>query len=83
MTKFYDATPPYVLADPDKVLCNGSAMTRLGGRISANDTAVLDTYQEMTEAEAEALIAEAEEEATEEDYQAALGELGVELNEEA
>ena len=81
MTKFYDAIPPYIQADADKVLCDGSSMTSLGGRVTNKDTAVLDTWQEMTEAEAEALIAP-DEEATEADYQAALSELGVTLDEE-
>ena len=81
MTKFYDATPPYIVADADKVLCDGFNMTGLGGRVTNKDTAALDVWQEMTEAEAEALIAP-DEEAAEEDYQAALSELGVTFNEE-
>lgn len=81
MTKHYDANPPYIVADADKVLCDGSSMTGLGGRVTNKDTAVLDTWQEMTEAEAEALCTS--EEATEEDYQEALTELGVTFDEEA
>lgn len=81
MTKHYDTIPPYILADNDKVLCDGETMTGLGGRISSNDIAYLDTVQEMTEAEALALI-EGNGEATEADYIEALNELGVDLNEE-
>ena len=83
MKKFYDANPPYIQADADKVLCDGSSMTGLGGRVTNKDTAVLDTWQEMTEAEALALIPDPEEEATEADYQEALNELGVTFNEES
>ena len=80
MKRFYDANPPYIVADADKVLCDGFSMTGLGGRVTNQDTTVLDTWQEMTEAEAEALCST--EEATEADYQAALSELGVTFNEE-
>lgn len=80
MKKFYDANPPYIQADADKVLCAGFSMTGLGGSVYNKDTAVLDTWQEMTEAEAEALTSE--EEATEADYQEALNELGVTFDEE-
>lgn len=84
MTKFYDAKPPYVKADPDKVLCDGYSMTDLGGCVYSKDTEALDAdWKEMTFAEAEELIATSEEEATEADYIAALGEMGVQLNEEA
>lgn len=84
MTKHYNANPPYVEADANLVLCDGTSMTGPGGRISSKDTAYLDTLQEMTAEEAEALIEanDPEAEATEEDYQAALAELGVQLNEE-
>ena len=57
MTKYYDATVPYIQADTDKVLCNGYSMTGLGGKVSSKDTAILDAYQEMTYEEAEALVA--------------------------
>ena len=56
MTKHYDANPPYVEADADKVLCDGLSMTGLGGRVTDKDTAVLDAWQEMTEAEAEVIV---------------------------
>lgn len=60
MTKFYDANPPYIKADADKVLCDGSSMTGLGGRVTNKDTAALDAWQEMTEEEALALVEDAE-----------------------
>lgn len=82
MTKHYDEKVPYIQADAGKVLCDGATKTSVGGCVLSVNTAILDTWQEMTEAEADALIAETEAEATEEDYQAALGELGVDLNEE-
>lgn len=89
MKKYYDANPPYITADADKVLCDGVIMTGLGGRISSKDTEYLDTVQEMTEEEALALVEENEEaieedteDATEEDYIEALKEMGVELDEE-
>lgn len=56
MKKFYDANPPYIVADADKVLCDGTTMTGLGGRVSSTDIAYLDTYQEMAQAEAEKLV---------------------------
>lgn len=56
MKKFYDATPPYIVADADKVLCDGASMTGLGGKVYNKDTAVLDAWKEMTEAEAEAIV---------------------------
>ena len=81
MVKYYETTPPYIVADSDKVLCDGQIMTGLGGRVSDNNTDALDLWQEMTEAEALALTTE--EEATIEDYKAALAELGVVLDEES
>lgn len=80
MTKHYDVIPPYIQADADKVLCDGSSMTGLGGRVTNKDTAVLDTWQEMTEEEATVLCSD--EEATEADYQDALNDMGVTFNEE-
>lgn len=82
MKKFYDANPPYIQADTDKVLCDGENMTGLGGKVYNKDAAVLDTWQEMTEAEALTLIPDPEAEATEADYQDALNELGVTFDEE-
>lgn len=81
MTKYYDANPPYVTAADDMVLFDGTNMTGLGGRISSKDTAYLDTLQELTEAEASALLTD--EEATEADYQAALADMGVTFDEES
>lgn len=78
MIKNYETTPPYVMADADKVLCDGESMTGLGGRVTNKDTAYLDTWQEMTEEEALMSV----EEATEEDYQTALEGMGVEFNDE-
>lgn len=66
-------------ADADKVLCDGYAMTSVGGRVTVSAHADYSVWQEMTEAEADAWI-EAEE-ATEEDYVSALEELGVNFNE--
>lgn len=79
MTKHYEANPPYVVADAGMVLFDGYGMTGVGGRVSSNDTTYLDTLLEMTEAEAQVLIDEATAEATEADYIAALGEMGVQL----
>lgn len=56
MTKHYDANPPYIKAAEDMVLCDGYNMTSLGGRVFNMDTATLDTWQEMAEAAAQALI---------------------------
>lgn len=75
-------------ADADKVLCDGYAKTSLGGRVTVSAYADYSVWQEMTEAEADAIIAEnippeeEPEEAVEEDYIAALEELGVNFNEE-
>ena len=82
MTTFYDNIPPYIVADVDKVLCNGYTKTSLGGRVYCATVPIVD-WEEMTEAEADALIAaNSEVEATEADYQASLTELGVTFNEE-
>lgn len=56
MTKCYDATPPYIKADDDKVLCDGYVATGLGGKVYNVNTAALENWQEMTRAEADALI---------------------------
>ena len=56
MTKFYDANPPYIQADPDKVLFDGCTMTGLGGRVYSMVTDALDRWQEVTEAEAESAL---------------------------
>lgn len=76
MTKFYDANPPYIKADPDKVLCDGTTMTGLGGRVSSKDTAYLDTYQEMTQEEAEKLVVvDSDEEISDEEFGAMVREV--------
>ena len=80
MLKNFDKIPFYIMADTDKVLCDGESMTGLGGSVYGSDTEYLDTWQEMTEEEALALTDTTE--ATEEDYQEALGEMGVKFNEE-
>ena len=72
-------------AATDKVLCNGYTCTGLGGTVIAPTEEELYTdWQELSVEEAELLIASNAEdnEATEADYQAALAELGVDLNEE-
>lgn len=76
MIKNFDNMPFYIMADADKVLCDGESMTGLGGRVTGASVEALETWQEMTEEEALLSL----EEATEEDYQAALERLGVELN---
>lgn len=70
---------------PDgKVLCDGYSKTSVGGKVFLPDTADQTVWVEMTEVEADALIASnSDEDATEEDYIAALGEMGVHPNEEA
>lgn len=73
MLKNFDKIPFYIMADADKVLCDGESMTGLGGSVYGSDTAYLDTWQEMTEEDALLSL----EEATEEDYQEALNEMGV------
>lgn len=73
MLKNFDKIPFYIMADADKVLCDGESITGLGGRVYGSDAEYLETWQEMTEEEALMSI----EEATEEDYQAALNEMGV------
>lgn len=78
MKKFYDATPPYIVADEGMVLCDGNSY---GKRIYSADTATLDAYQEMTEEEAIAMLPDPDAEATEEDYISALNELGVNTDE--
>ena len=79
MIKNFDKIPFYIMADADKVLCDGESMTGLGGRVTGSSVEVLETWQEMTEEEALALT---DVEASEEDYQEALGEMGVKFNEE-
>lgn len=74
MKKFYDAIPPYIQADEDKVLFDGANMTSEGGRVSSMDTAYLDTWQEMTQAEAEAILAQ-DEEITDEEFGAMVQEV--------
>lgn len=74
MKKFYDAIPPYIRADEDKVLFDGTNMTSLGGRVSNMDTAYLDSWQEMTQAEAEAILAQ-DEEITDEEFGAMVREV--------
>lgn len=78
MTKNYDVLPFYIMADADKVLCDGESITGLGGRVYGSDAEYLETWQEMTEEEALLSV----EEATEEDYQTALEGMGVEFNDE-
>jgi hypothetical protein len=75
MLKNFDKIPFYIMADTDKVLCDGESMTGLGGRVYGSDAAYLDTWQEMTEEEALLSV----EEATEEDYQIELERLGVDI----
>lgn len=77
MLKNFDNLPFYIMADADKVLCDGESMTGLGGRVTGSSVEVLETWQEMTEAEALALTSI--EEATDEHYQTALEEMGVEF----
>lgn len=78
MLKNFDKIPFYIMADADKVLCDGESITGLGGRVYGSDAEYLETWQEMTEEEALLSV----EEATEDDYQTALGEMGVKFNEE-
>lgn len=77
MTKQYEVLPFYIIADADKVLCDGESMTSLGGRVTGASVEVLEAWQEMTEEEALALTDTTE--ATEEDYQAEMERLGVEF----
>ena len=80
MLKNFDNLPFYIMADADRVLCDGESTTGLGGRVTGSSVEVLETWQEMTEEEALALTSG--QEATEADYQAALMEMGVKFNEE-
>ena len=80
MFKNFDNLPFYIMADVDKVLCDGESMTGLGGRVTGSNVEVLEAWQEMIEEEALALTDTTE--ATEEDYIAELKRLGVEFNEE-
>lgn len=73
MIKQFEIMPFYIMADADKVLCDGESMTSLGGRVTGASVEVLEAWQEMTEEDALLSL----EEATEEDYQAALNEMGV------
>ena len=76
MTKFYDANPPYIKADPDKVLCDGTSMTGLGGKVYGSDTVTLDAWQEMTQAEAEAIcVVDGDEEISDEELGAMVREV--------
>lgn len=77
MIKNYEILPFYIIADSDKVLCDGESMTGLGGRVTGSSVEVLESWQEMTEEEALALTSI--EEATYEHYQTALEEMGVEF----
>lgn len=43
-------------ADADKVLCDGHTKTALGGKVTAGASVDLSAWQEMSEAEADALI---------------------------
>ena len=45
-----------IQADADKVLCDGYSKTSLGGKVTAGENTDLSVWQEMTEAEADALI---------------------------
>lgn len=56
MKKYFDANPPYIKADEGMVLCDGKHKTGLGGRVSCNDTDILEVYKEMTLEEAEILL---------------------------
>lgn len=47
-----------IYAAPDKVLCDGYAKTSVGGRVSAPTEEALALWKEMTEEEADILIAE-------------------------
>ena len=80
MLKNFDKIPFYIMADADKVLCDGESMTGLGGSVYGADTTYLETWQEMTEEEA--ILITDDSEATEKDYQAEMERLGVEFNEE-
>jgi hypothetical protein len=64
------------MADADKVLCDGESITGLGGRVTGASIEELELWQEMTEEEALLSV----DEATEEDYQTALNEMGVEFH---
>lgn len=46
-----------IQADSDKVLCDGYTKTSVGGKITAKEDTDLTEWQEMNEAEADALIA--------------------------
>lgn len=63
-------------ADTGMKLTNGSAFGSVV-YLGAHDSE--DNWHEITEAEAEKLMAEEDEEATAEDYQTALAEMGVEV----
>lgn len=63
-------------ADDGMKLTNGEAV---GATVCLGVKDSADNWQEVTEAEAEAMLAQTQEEATEADYQAALSEFGVTL----
>lgn len=73
-------------ANKNMVYCNGFTKTKIGGAIYLPENADASVWQEMTEADADALIlknnpdveeGEEEPEATTEDYISALEKLGV------
>ena len=78
MTTNFETTPYWIKADEDKVLCDGESITGLGGKVYSASVEELGVWQEMTEEVAILSI----EEATDEDYQAALTEMGVKFNDE-
>ena len=45
-----------IQADADKVLCDGYSKTSVGGKVTAGVGTDLSVWQEMTEAEADAMI---------------------------
>lgn len=89
---YEDAGYQQAIAAEGMVLCNGTVRTSVrtdghGGTVTAPLSTDISAWAEMDEAAADALVAEnqpekPEEDATEADYQAALTELGVDLNEE-
>lgn len=78
MEKQFDILPYWIKADKDKVLCDGESMTGLGGKVTSASIEDLELWQEMTEEVAIASL----ENATDEDYQKALEEMGVTFDDE-
>lgn len=71
-----------VYAENGNVLCDGTSCTSVNGRVTAPVGSDVSEWKEMPLDEALAIIEEAEEEVTEEDYIEALNELGATFDEE-